>query len=179
MSTALIVSALGALALTSGIALAAVETPKGGAMAPDRELTRAQVEARVSEQFKRMDVDADGRLTPADREAGRARMAEMMFDRLDADRNGAISRDEWKAGADRMAAAHDGPGRHGMRGKAGMRGAGFVARADGNQDGAVTLEEMRAQALARFDRADANKDGKITAAEREQARAAMRGRPGS
>lgn len=177
MSTALVISALGALALTSGIAFAAVEAPKA-ALTPDGDLTRTQVEARVADQFKRMDVDGDGKLTAADREAGRARIAEMMFDRLDADHNGTISRDEWRAGADRMAAAHDGPGRRGMHGRAGMRGAGFLARADGDRDGVVTLGELRAQALARFDRADANKDGKITAAEREQARAAMRGRPG-
>jgi hypothetical protein len=179
MSTALIVSAFGALALTSGIAFAAVEAPKGAAFAPDRELTRAQVEARVAEQFKRMDVDSDGKLTPADRDAARTRMADTMFERLDADRNGAISRDEWNAGAARLAAAHQGAGRRGMHGRPGMRGAGFIARADGNDDGAVTLDELRARALARFDRADADKDGKISAAEREQARAAMRGRPGS
>lgn len=176
MSTALIVSALGALALTSGIAFAAVEAPKGAALEADRELTRAQVEARVAARFERLDADRDGKLTPADRAAARTRMADTMFERLDADRNGAISRDEWTAGAARLAAAHEGAGR---RGRPGMRGAGFIARADGNDDGAVTLDEMRAQALARFDRADANKDGKISAAEREQARAAMRGRPGS
>lgn len=180
MSAALIMSALGALALTSGIALAAAEAPPLG-MAPEGDLTRAQVEARVDEHFKRMDVDGDGKLTPADREAAHARMASMMFERLDTDKNGAISRDEWNAGAARMAAARaDGPGhgRRGLRGRMGMRGAAMLGRADEDRDGTVTLQEMRVEALARFDRADADKDGKVTAAERAAARAAMRERPG-
>lgn len=181
MSTALIVSALGALALTSGIALAATEAPPSGMMAPEGDLSRAQVEARVADHFKRMDVNSDGKLTVADREAAHARMAGMMFDRLDANRDGAISRDEWQAGAARMAAMRSGAGAHGrpgLRGRIGMRGAAFLGQADDDRDGAVTLEEMRAEALARFDRADTNKDGTVTVAERAQARAAMRERPG-
>jgi Ca2+-binding EF-hand superfamily protein len=178
MSTALIMSALGALALTSGIAFAAGEAPPMG-MAPEGDLNRAQVEARVTDHFKRMDVDGDGRLTAADRDAAHARMAAMMFDRLDADHDGAISRDEWNAGAARMAAARaEHPARPGLRGRMGMRGAALLGRADEDRDGAVTLAEMRAAALARFDRADANKDGKVTAEERAAARAAMRERPG-
>lgn len=170
MSMALWMSALGALALTSGIAVAAVELPKGDQ--PVGDLTRAQVEARVTQAFERMDADEDGRLTPADRQAMRARMADRMFDRLDADRDGQISRAEFDAGAARLAAAHTmrGPGRH---------GAMMMKRADADGDGAVTRQEMLARALARFDRADADGDGVITAAEREQARAAMRARLGS
>ena len=54
-----------------------------------------------------------------------------------------------------------------------MRG----ARMFGEQ-GFVTLEQMRARALERFDRADANHDGTLTAAERAGgATSAMRGGP--
>lgn len=38
----------------------------------------------------------------------------------------------------------------------------------------VTLQQFEAQVLARFDAADLNHDGVLTAAEREQARAAMK-----
>jgi hypothetical protein len=38
------------------------------------------------------------------------------------------------------------------------------------EQGYVTLEQMRARALERFDRADANRDGTLTAEERRQAR---------
>jgi hypothetical protein len=40
--------------------------------------------------------------------------------------------------------------------------------------GFVTLEQMRARALERFDRADANHDGTLTAAERQAAHGRMR-----
>jgi hypothetical protein len=53
-----------------------------------------------------------------------------------------------------------------------MRG----ARMFGDQ-GFVTLEQMRARALERFDRADANHDGTLTAAERQAAHGQMRGGP--
>ena len=39
------------------------------------------------------------------------------------------------------------------------------------EQGFVTREQMREQALARFDRLDANRDGTLTAAERQQAAA--------
>jgi hypothetical protein len=43
--------------------------------------------------------------------------------------------------------------------------------------GFVTLEQMRARALERFDRADANHDGTLTAAERHAAHERMRDGP--
>jgi hypothetical protein len=116
-------------------------------------------------------------------------MRQHMFDRLDANHDGNISRDEF-AQADAM---HDGPGGHdggpGMRmgpppggpegpagpegpGGRGMRGAGML----GTQ-GFVTLEQMRARALERFDRADANHDGILTADERQAAHERRRGGP--
>jgi hypothetical protein len=60
----------------------------------------------------------------------------------------------------------EGPGGHGMRG----------ARMFGDQ-GFLTLEQMRARALERFDRGDANHDGILTADERHAAHERMRGGP--
>ena len=170
MSTALMMSALGALALTSGIALAAAE-PRGMGEHPMGDITRAQAEQMAAEHFARMDVNKDGKLDRTDREAMHAKMAAEMFDRADTNKDGMISREEWNAGAARLAEMrdHGGPG---MRGRPMMRHMAMMADADG--DHAVSRQEFMARALEHFDRADANHDGKISAAEREQAHAAMR-----
>lgn len=51
-----------------------------------------------------------------------------------------------------------------------------LARADADNDGAVTRAELLADVEKRFARADANKDGRITADEREALGKGMRGR---
>lgn len=43
----------------------------------------------------------------------------------------------------------------------------------------ITLQQFEAQSVARFDAQDSNHDGTVTAAEREQARAAMRAQRGA
>jgi Ca2+-binding EF-hand superfamily protein len=134
--------------------------------------TRAQAVEMANQHFDRMDVNKDGRLDAADREAMHARMAAEMFDRADTDHNGMISRGEWNAGAAKLAErrGHDGPGS--MHGRPMMRHMAMMADADG--DRAISRDEFQKRALEHFDRADANHDGTISAAEREQAHAAMR-----
>ena len=170
MATALMISALGALALTSGIALAAGQPHEMGDH-PMGDMTRAQAIAMANGHFDRIDVNKDGKIDRADREAMHARMAAEMFDRADANHDGMISRDEWNAGAAKLAdmREHGGPG---MRGRPMMRHMAMMADSDG--DRAITREEFQKRALEHFDRADANHDGTISAAEREQAHAAMR-----
>ena len=167
MATALLMSALGALALTSGIALAAGHPHDMGEQ-PAGDMTRAQVLAMAGSHFERMDANKDGKLDRADREAMHAKMAAEMFDRADTNHDNVISREEWTAGAAQMARSHGG----GMGGRPMMRHMAMMADADG--DRAVSRQEFEARAMAHFDKADANKDGKISAAEREQAHAAMR-----
>lgn len=168
MATALMISALGALALTSGIALAAGQPHEMGDH-PMGDMTRAQAMQMANTHFDRMDANKDGKLDRADREAMHAKMAAEMFDRTDANHDGMISRDEWNAGAAKMAAMHGGSG---MRGRPMMRHMGMMADADG--DRAISRDEFQKRALEHFDRVDANHDGTISAAEREQAHAAMR-----
>jgi len=172
MATALMISALGALALTSGIALAAGQHDMGGR--PMGDMTRAQAVEMANEHFARMDVNKDGKLDRADREAMHAKMAAEMFDRADANHDNMISRDEWTAGAAKLAEmrGHGGPG--GMKGRPMMRHMAMMADADG--DKAISRDEFTKRALGHFDKADANHDGRITAAEREQAHTAMRER---
>ena len=141
--------------------------------APRGDMTRAQAEQRSAEMFGRMDVNADGLLSEADREAARRQA----FDSLDADKDGAISFAEFEAqrGPDERGFA-----RRGMRGLGSGEMAG-VADADG--DGVVSQAEFASAALARFDSADANRDGTISLEERRESRHQMRhdkrrGRPG-
>lgn len=153
-------------------------------------ITRAETDAAATQRFQRMDVNGDGKLDAADREARRAEMQKKRFERLDANKDGQISQAEWdQHAADRDAkrGASDGASdkardgkRTAKRGHFGKRGghrmaARMMMKADTNGDKAISLAEFRAAAMARFDRVDANKDGQITAEERDAARSAMRG----
>lgn len=173
MATGLIISALGALALTSGIALAAGQ-PHDPGDHPAGDMTRAQAVAMASSHFDRMDVNKDGKLDRADRAAMHARMAGEMFDRADTNHDNMISRDEWNAGAAKLAEmrGRDGGPGGGMHGRPMMRHMAMMADADG--DHAISRDEFNKRALDHFDRVDTNHDGVISAAEREQAHAAMR-----
>ena len=181
--------------LSLAIAASAAALAASAAMAQDRgheraPQTRAQAEARASAMFDRLDVNADGQLSGADREAAERKR----FDEADTDGNGQLSFAEVTAQrqkrqqaraerreqrAERMA-ARDGDQR-GMARRAGMRmmrgeggpGGHMRARADG--DGTISRAEFVASALARFDAVDANKDGTITAEERRAARPERRG----
>ncbi|MBA2921155.1 hypothetical protein GON01_15790 [Sphingomonas sp. MAH-20] len=164
MATALMISALGALALTSGIALAAGQ-PHDMGDRPMGDMTRAQAVQMANDHFDRMDANKDGKLDRADRAAMHAKMAADMFDRTDANHDGMISRDEWNAGAAKLAGMHG-------RGRPMMRHMGMMADMDG--DRAISRDEFQKRAIEHFDRVDTNHDGTVTTAEREQAHAAMR-----
>jgi len=170
MKTLTLLSGAAMLAV-AGVALAQ-SGPGPDRRGPEGDVTRQQVIERTDRMFARLDANHDGRVTPDEMRAmGEHRRDEMrqhMFDRLDANHDGNISRDEF-------AQAHDGPPPGGPDGpggpEGGMRGAGMIG-----PEG-VTLEQMRARALERFDRADANHDGILTADERHAARERMRDGP--
>jgi hypothetical protein len=178
-----------ALLAGAGVALAQ-DGPGPDRRGPEGPITRQQAIARVDEMFARLDANHDGRVTPDEmggmrgrrgmgagehRAAGAGDMRQHMFDRIDANHDGMISREEF-AQAHPM---HEGPG-HDMGppppgGPEGHgAGHGMGARMFGDQ-GFVTLEQMRARALERFDRADANHDGILTPYERQAARERRRG----
>lgn len=120
-----------------------------------------------AERGPRADADNDGVVTRAEAIA----QADERFAAMDADKNGQISTDEGRTGRrDGHHAGRRGQGKH-------RHGGGLEkmhARPDANGDGLISLDEHRAQAVARFDRTDANKDGRIDAAERDAARAARK-----
>jgi Ca2+-binding EF-hand superfamily protein len=84
-------------------------------------------------------------------------MADRMFQRIDTNHDGVVTRQEADAAASKF----------------GERGERMVARMFGDAQ-SLTLQQAETQALARFDRDDLNHDGVVTAAERQQARAAMK-----
>ena len=88
-------------------------------------------------------------------------MADSMFQRFDANHDGIITRQE----AEQAAAQFGG------------RGQRMVDRVFATTQ-SLTLQQFEAQSLARFDRDDLNHDGVVTAAERQQARAAMKAQRG-
>lgn len=94
--------------------------------------------------------------------ANRAERRNAAWAAADADSNGALSRSEY----DSMANT-----RHQRRA---ARGSRLFDRADTNDDGLLSLEEISAGPLAMFERADADNDGLVTRAERRAARRAMR-----
>jgi EF hand len=108
------------------------------------------------------DANGDGIVTRAEVSSSVA----ARFAKMDANKDGKVD----KADREARMAARDGDGREG-KGK--RRG---PARFDANGDGAISLAEMQAAALARFDRVDANKDGQLTETERQAMRGQMGGR---
>lgn len=145
----------------------------------NRTVTRAEAMEHANQMFDRMDVNKDGKLDAADREARRA----AMFDRIDTNKDGSISRAEFTAirphggmqheGMKQEGGNHGGMMGHHMR-RRGMMGHMMLRMADSDRDGAVTKAEFTAAATTHYDRVDANHDGQITPAERQAAHAAMR-----
>ncbi|MES2497712.1 MAG: EF-hand domain-containing protein [Pseudomonadota bacterium] len=182
-------------ALAAMLAGGAIAQPMPGRDGPPPPKTRAEVQTRITEHFKKADTNGDGVVTKAEADATRAKMREAFaekreerrderFAMLDTDKNGALSKDEFTArpdGKDGHRAGRDGKhGRHGI-GKMGRGGGGafmgnWFERMDANKDGKVTLAEAQTQPLAHFDRMDSNKDGTLSPEEHKAARQAMRGK---
>lgn len=174
-------AATAALAMT---ATALIAAPGDARRGPDADgngtITRAEIQAQVTERFAKADANGDGVLNEADKAARTGQM----FDKIDTDKNGSINRAEFVAAHNGMGGEHEGmdhgkmggPGGPGgrMGGRMGGGGAGMMLRmADANNDGAVTRDEATAAALKHFDRMDADKDGQVTKAERAAAMKAM------
>jgi len=185
-----ILISLATTGLICAVAVSANAGPRGGADTNgDGNVTRAEMMASVSKKFAKMDVNKDGKLNKADRKARRdARFAKMdsnndgglspaelkaakvkraqeRFARMDTDGNGLLSKEEMRKKRG---------GKHKMRGRGrGGRGQGamrMMKRADTNGDMAVSLQEMRTAATARFNKVDTNNDGVLTKEERQAAR---------
>jgi len=172
----------GALAAAAVPAIAQAVQPAPAAPRAHQTLTRADVQAKVTEHFARIDANRDGFVTKAEAEAGKAamhgkmreRFAERLerhgqgaagapladrgaaFDRLDTNRDGAISRQEWDAG--RVA-----------------REKRIVVRREGGPGGArMGMRMGMGMGMGglggrMFEMADADKDGRVSLAEAQAA----------
>ncbi|MCX8476153.1 MAG: EF-hand domain-containing protein [Sphingomonas sp.] len=141
-----IAAALLATGLLAGAAFAAQQTSAPTPAPQDR--------MSGGNPLKLADANNDGAVTKAEMLAD----VDARFAKLDANKDGKISKDERPGG--------DGAGRGGR----------MLSRIDTDGDGAISLDEQRAQATRRFERVDANKDGTIDQAERDAARDKMRAR---
>jgi Ca2+-binding EF-hand superfamily protein len=185
----------------AGAALAATLAVAGYAQpAPDGPpKTRADLQARIADHFKKADANGDGYVTKAEfdaaRQAMRAKFAERRaehrekrFAMLDSNKDGQLSKQEFTAppprhdeanGSDENARrgkwrGHHHGMRHGHGMMAGARGQAWFDRADADHDGKVSLAEASARPLAIFDKVDSNHDGTISSEEHDAARDAMR-----
>jgi len=147
----------------------------------DGIVTRAEMQAQTDARFAMMDVNKDGKVDQADRDAMRADRQAKHFAMLDKDGNGQISKQEFDAAHASMGMREDmgkrggGDGHWGRGHGHGGRGGGMMLRmADANGDGTITKAEMDAAAAKHFDAMDADKDGKITVAERQAAHEKLR-----
>jgi Ca2+-binding EF-hand superfamily protein len=172
----------GALLAGTGVASAQPQ----GARGPAAEVTRDQALARADQRFQRMDANRDGRVTAEElRQVVQARMArreerggqrqDQLFERLDTNRDGQLSREEF---AQRRALRGERRAARGMGGMDGPRGGRMAMRLLG-EDGVLTMEEFRQQALRRFERLDANRDGRVSGEERRNVREQRRERRGA
>lgn len=142
-----IAAALIGTGLLAGAAFAAQQTP---APAP---ATKPQDRLSGGNPLKLADANSDGAVTKAEMLAD----VDARFAKLDANKDGKIGKDERPGGGE-------------------GRGGRMMSRIDTDGDGAISLDEQRAQATRRFERVDANKDGTIDQAERDAARDKMRAR---
>ena len=180
-------AASAAVLLASGAALYGVypalaqvgSGPMGHDPMGDATVTWAQAKERADMLWTRLDVNKDGMLNAADREA---KMMQM-FDQMDTNHDGSVSRAEFtehhKAMMEGKRRDGAGPGMDGpppmdmMMGHGGRMLHEMAEKADSNHDQSISRAEFDAAAKARFDNADTNHDGRLTAAERRAAWASM------
>lgn len=110
--------------------------------------------------FKKADSDGNGTLSRAEVEKSLPRLAQK-FDQIDTNKDGQLSREEMNAAKKTHKHAHQ----HGNKVDRQARAAERFKHADTDGDGAISRAEAdkHAPRLAkRFDQIDGNKDGKLT-----------------
>jgi Ca2+-binding EF-hand superfamily protein len=111
--------------------------------------------------WKQMDTDGDGKLSPTEHDAA----AKKMFEAMDANKDSKVTAEE-------MTAAHAKV--TGKKAKAGeMSAADKIKRVDQDGDGVLTAEEHAAAAKKMFTMIDADKDGFVSRGELEAGHARM------
>jgi len=164
-----------------------------GARQPE---TRAELKAALEARFDRMDLNHDGKIDEQDAKLRHEQRIARRFDAIDTDHDGKISKEEFAAAEQRGDSGMGSPrfGRHdgerammfhreGPEGRLHGRlpfapppgGFGHRGGPEGKPGQPLTRAEFVDRGLARFDKVDTDHDGKISPAERDAARASMRG----
>ena len=124
--------------------------------------------ARLAEQFRRADFDANGMLSRAEAERAAPLLAKQ-FDAIDANRDGQISAEEIRAF--RRAARSE------RRARGGSKFDHYFSRADTDGDGALSRAEAERglpRVAKKFERIDRDGDGRLTREEMQAWLAARR-----
>lgn len=176
------VSILVASSTLSVMTITAIAQPTPPAREP---MTREVTATHAATMFARLDVNSDGQLTQADRDARSETRGQARFERLDTNGDDAISRTEFAAHRDQLQERRQAGSGEGRRGHAMARGEGrrgpmhgrmmgggreMLQTADADSNGAITQAEFTAAMLTRFDTADADKNGTVTREERRAVR---------
>ena len=136
-------------------------------LAAGHEARREKVRPR---RANRSEASAERKAKWAERREQSAGRRGDRFAAMDSDGNGSLSAAEWAAKPKRQDRAEGMSANTRRNARHGRRGMGIMKMADANGDGAISLEEMRNAALARFDKVDTDGDGTISAAERQAVR---------
>jgi Ca2+-binding EF-hand superfamily protein len=112
-----------------------------------------QVEDSIDAQFKAMDLDGDGRLTPAEHAAG----ARRMFVAMDANGDGKVTAAEMDAAQEKITGRKAGP--------SDMSSADKIKVVDTDGDGILTADEHATASRTMFEKMDTDKDGFVSKAE--------------
>jgi hypothetical protein len=163
-----------ALVAAAGYAEAAPGSP------PPPPQTRADLQARIAEHFKKLDANGDGYVTKAEFDAARTAMKaqaaerrkerrDKVFAALDANKDGVLSRQEFDTPPQHRHDGTDGAKAGGPQGPGpDSPGGPRDGRWRGHRGGPMMHGGMAMMMGPRggwFDRADANKDGKVSLAE--------------
>lgn len=134
----------------------------------DGKVTKAEIEAMVTDRFQQLDLDGDGKITDADLPP----MMRGMNILSGGDRSGMDMMGMGMMGMGGFHAGRHHGGRHGRGGHGMLR---YVIGADTDKDGSVTLQELQDRAAKSFARFDRNSDGAIDQADHDAMRKEMTG----
>lgn len=151
-----------------GFVATGIVTVSAKAQSPQPQ-TRADMMAKLQENYRTLDANNDGAVDKAEVEAAQARAVrdaqaavnkklEEEFVRLDTNKDKALSMAEFRAAASARAT---------------VAPAETLQRLDSNKDGKISVDEFRARAVAAFDQIDTNKDGTLSVDEQRAAAAAQ------
>lgn len=126
---------------------------------------------RANKKFEGLDANGDGVISKSEYDAKRAAKAEKMQARRDVNGDGTVDeadREAMKAKREARKAEREANGQTRIKGegrKGGKRGGMRGPKPDTNGDGVVTRAEFEASTLAMFERLDTNADGVLTKGE--------------